>query len=118
MGDLLDDYSQAYKQHRRGDVVEGVIVRMDRDEVLVDIGAKSEAVVPLHEIPRSFTEGKNALHVGSEVLAYVLQPEDPEGKVVLSLSRAVAERGWRDLDKLRDEAAQSRARLPSTTRAA
>ena len=104
MGALLDDYySQAYKQHRRGDVVEGVIVRMDRDEVLVDIGAKSEAVVPLHEIPRSFTEGENALHVGSEVLAYVLQPEDPEGKVVLSLSRAVAERGWRDLDKLREE---------------
>jgi small subunit ribosomal protein S1 len=104
MGALLEDYyPQAYKRHRRGDVVEGVVVRMDRDEVLVDIGAKSEAVVPLHEIPRSFMGGENALHVGSDVLAYVLQPEDPEGKIVLSLSRALAERGWRDLDKLREE---------------
>jgi len=103
MGDLLDDYSQAYKQHRRGDVVDGVVVRMDREEILVDIGAKSEAVVPLHEIPRSFMEGDDALHVGSEVLAYVLQQEDTEGRVVLSLSRAVAERGWRDLERIRED---------------
>jgi small subunit ribosomal protein S1 len=103
MGDLLDGYSESYRQHRRGDVVDGVVVRVDRDEVLVDIGAKSEAVVPLHEIPRSFMEGDEPLHVGSEVLAYVLQPEDPEGKVVLSLSRALAERGWRDLEKVREQ---------------
>jgi small subunit ribosomal protein S1 len=103
MGDLLDGYSESYRQHRRGDVVDGVVVRVDRDEVLVDIGAKSEAVVPLHEIPRSFMEGAEPLHVGSEVLAYVLQPEDPEGKVVLSLSRALAERGWRDLEKVREQ---------------
>ena len=43
------------------------------------------------------------MHVGSEVLAYVLQPEDPEGKVVLSLSRALAERGWRDLEKVKEQ---------------
>jgi small subunit ribosomal protein S1 len=48
-------------------------------------------------------EGEEAVHVGSEVLAYVLQPEDPEGKVVLSLSRALAERGWRDLEKVKDQ---------------
>jgi small subunit ribosomal protein S1 len=78
-------------------------VRMDRDEVLVDIAAKSEAVIPLHEIPRSFMEGDEPLRVGSEVLAYVIQSEDPEGRVVLSLSRARAERGWRDLEKLREQ---------------
>ena len=103
MGDLLDGYTESYRQHRRGDVVDGVVVRVDRDEVLVDIGAKSEAVVPLHEIPRSFMEGESPLRVGSEVLAYVLQPEDPEGKVVLSLSRALAERGWRDLEKVKEQ---------------
>jgi small subunit ribosomal protein S1 len=101
MSDLLQDYSQPYKRHRRGDVVEGVVVRVDREELLVDIGAKSEAVVPLHEIPRSFMTGDDSLHVGSQVLAYVLQPEDSEGKVVLSLSRAQVERAWRDLDKMR-----------------
>lgn len=105
MGALLADYSQAYRQYRRGDIVEGVVVRLDRDEVLVDIGAKSEAVVPLHEVPRFMLEGPEALRVGSEVLAYVLQPEDPEGRVVLSLSRALAERGWRELEKIREQGA-------------
>jgi small subunit ribosomal protein S1 len=103
MGDLLEDYSQPYKRHRRGDVVDGVVVRVDRDEVLVDIGAKSEAVVPLHEIPRSFLTGEDPLRVGSEVLAYVLQPEDSEGKVLLSISRAQAERAWRNLEKMRED---------------
>ena len=103
MGALLDDYSQAYRQYRRGDVVDGVVVRVDRDELLIDIGAKSEAVAPLHEVPRFMLEGDEPLRVGSEVLAYVLQAEDQEGRVVLSLSRALAERGWRDLEKLRDE---------------
>jgi small subunit ribosomal protein S1 len=103
MGDLLDDYSQPLKHYRRSDIVEGVIVRMDRDEVLVDIAAKSEAVIPLHEIPRSFMESEEPLRVGSEVLAYVVQSEDSEGRVVLSLSRARAERGWRDLEKLREQ---------------
>lgn len=105
MGALLADYSQAYRQYRRGDIVEGVVVRLDRDEVLVDIGAKSEAVVPLHEVPRFMLEGDEVLRVGSEVLAYVLQPEDPEGRVVLSLSRAMAERGWRELEKIREQGA-------------
>jgi small subunit ribosomal protein S1 len=103
MGALLDDYTESrYKQHRRGDVVEGVIVRMDRDEMLVDIGAKSEAVVPLHEIPRGMMDGPDRLRVGSDVLAYVLQGEDQEGRVVLSLTRAQAERGWRELERLRE----------------
>jgi small subunit ribosomal protein S1 len=103
MGDLLEEHSQAYRQYRRGDIVDGIIVRLDRDEVLVDIGAKSEAVVPLHEIPRGMMDGEHGLRVGSDVLAYVMQTEDPEGRVVLSLSRAQSERGWRDLEKLKDE---------------
>ena len=102
MGDLLDDYSQPFRQYRRGDIVDGVVVRTDRDEMLVDIGAKAEAVVPLHEIPRGMMEGDERLRVGSEVLAYVMQAEDPEGRVILSLTRAQSERGWRELEKLKD----------------
>ncbi|MCC7106268.1 MAG: S1 RNA-binding domain-containing protein [Chloroflexi bacterium] len=101
MDALLSEQAQGYKQLRRGDVVDGVVVRVDRDEILVDIGAKSEAVVPLHEIPRWMQEG-DGLRVGQDVLAYVMQPEDPEGRVVLSLSRAQAERGWRQLEKIRE----------------
>jgi small subunit ribosomal protein S1 len=103
MGVLLEGFSETYKRHRRGDVVDGVVVRVDRDEVLVDIGAKSEGVVPINEIPRSFMEGEKALAVGSQVLAYVIQGEDAEGRVTLSLTRALAERGWRDLEVLREQ---------------
>ena len=94
MGDWLAEHEQSVRQWRRGEVVEGVVVRTDRDEFLVDIGAKSEAVVPLGEVPQT-----EVPTVGETVLAYVLSSEDQEGRVVLSLTRARAERGWRNLQK-------------------
>jgi small subunit ribosomal protein S1 len=77
---------------RRGEIVEGVVVSADRDGFLVDIGVKSEAVMPLSEVPQSEVPS-----VGETVLAYVLAGEDQEGRVVLSLTRARPERGWRNL---------------------
>src|SRR5688572_5560858 len=94
MGDWLAEHEQSVRQWRRGEVVEGVVVSADRDEFLVDIGAKSEAVVPLGEVPQTEVPS-----VGETVLAFVLSPEDQEGRVVLSLTRARAERGWRNLQK-------------------
>src|SRR5438046_6743703 len=94
MGDWLAEHEKSVRQWRRGEVVEGVVVSADRDEFLVDIGAKSEAVVPLSEVPQSEVPS-----VGETVLAYVLSGEDQEGRVVLSLTRARAERGWRNLQK-------------------
>jgi len=94
MGDWLAEHEQSVRQWRRGEVVEGVVVSTDRDEFLVDIGAKSEAVVPLGEVPQTEVPS-----VGETVLAYVLSSEDQEGRVVLSLTRARAERGWRNLQK-------------------
>lgn len=101
MGDWLAEHEQSYRHHRRGEVVEGVIVRTDRDEFLVDIGAKSEGVVPAHEIGQG--PDADALRVGETVLAYVLSGEDQEGRIVLSLTRAEAERGWRRLQKVFEE---------------
>lgn len=98
MGDWLAEHEQSVRQWRRGEVVEGVVVSADRDEFLVDIGAKSEAVVPLGEVPQT-----EVPRVGETVLAYVLSSEDQEGRVVLSLTRARAERGWRNLQKRFDE---------------
>ncbi|MBI4494330.1 MAG: S1 RNA-binding domain-containing protein [Chloroflexi bacterium] len=95
MGALLKEHEPGSKL-RRGDIVDGTVVRVDRDGVLVDIGAKSEAVIPVHEIPPQELE---ELETGSPVVAYVLQPEDHEGHAVLSLARAQAERGWRRLQK-------------------
>ncbi|MBO0777425.1 MAG: S1 RNA-binding domain-containing protein [Ktedonobacteraceae bacterium] len=80
---------------KRGDVVKGVIVRIDQDEILVDIGLKSEGVLSTKELPASGYGSFNELHLNDEVLVYVIQPETADGHAVLSLKRAAAERQWR-----------------------
>jgi small subunit ribosomal protein S1 len=80
---------------KRGDVVEGVIVRIDQDEILVDIGLKSEGVLSTKELPANGYGSFNELHINDKVLVYVIQPETQEGHALLSLKRAHAERQWR-----------------------
>jgi len=80
---------------KRGDVVEGVIVRIDQDEILVDIGLKSEGVLSTKELPASGYGSFNELHLNDKVLVYIIQPESSEGHAILSLKRANTERQWR-----------------------
>src|SRR5713226_4691982 len=80
---------------KRGDVVEGVIVRIDQDEILVDIGLRSEGVLSTRELPASGYGSFNELHINDRVLVYIIQPETSEGHAVLSLRRANTERQWR-----------------------
>src|SRR5229473_8618027 len=80
---------------KRGDVVDGVIVRIDQDEILVDIGLKSEGVLSTKELPATGDWSFNELHLNDKVLVYVIQPETQEGHALLSLKRANAERQWR-----------------------
>ncbi len=80
---------------KRGDVVEGVIVRIDQDEILVDIGLKSEGVLSTKELPANGYGSFSELHLNDKVLVYVIQPETSEGHAVLSLKRANTERQWR-----------------------
>ena len=80
---------------KRGDVVDGVIVRIDQDEILVDIGLKSEGVLSTKELPATGDWSFNELHLNDKVLVYVIQPETPDGHAILSLKRANAERQWR-----------------------
>ena len=80
---------------KRGDVVEGVIVRIDQDEILVDIGLKSEGVLSTKELPASGYGSFSELHMNDKILVYVIQPETSEGHAVLSLKRANTERQWR-----------------------
>jgi small subunit ribosomal protein S1 len=104
MAQLLDDPSNEVKSLKHGDVVEGTVVRIDPDEILVDFGGKSEGVVSNRELmsrrgPRDGEETRQELKVGDEVLVYVLQPESPEGHAVLSLRRAGLERKWRAMQE-------------------
>src|SRR5258707_4327640 len=80
---------------KRGDVVDGVIVRIDQDEILVDIGFKSEGVLSTKELPANGYGSFSELHLNDKVLVYVIQPESSEGHAILSLKRANTERQWR-----------------------
>ncbi len=99
MAELLAEQDTDIKSFKHGDVVEGSVVRIDKDEILVDIGAKSEGVVSNRELFGRHGEGQPTLNVGDVVLVYVLQPESPEGHVVLSLRRAGLERKWRAMQE-------------------
>src|SRR5579863_1744673 len=80
---------------KRGDVVEGVIVRIDQDEILVDIGLKSEGVLSTRELPPNGYGSFNELHLDDRILVYIIQAETQDGHALLSLRRANAERQWR-----------------------
>ena len=92
MEELLAEQSADIRSFKHGDVVEGTVVRIDKDEMLVDIGAKSEGVVSNRELYGRNAESAPVLAIGDTVLVYVLQPESQEGHVVLSLRRAGLER--------------------------
>ena len=96
---------------KRGDVVEGVIVRIDQDEILVDIGLKSEGVLSTKELPATGYGSFNELHLDDKVLVYVIQPETPDGHALLSLKRANAERQWRIAEEQYKNAELLKARV-------
>ncbi|HLY30485.1 MAG TPA: S1 RNA-binding domain-containing protein, partial [Ktedonobacterales bacterium] len=92
---LLEEQDAQIKSIKRGDVIEGQIVRIDQDEILVDIGLKSEGVLSTKELPAQGYGSLAELNVGDTVLVYIMQPETPEGHAVVSIKRARQERQWR-----------------------
>ena len=102
MEELLTEQSTEIRSLKHGDVVEGNVVRIDKDEILVDIGAKSEGVISNRELYGRNAESQPELNIGDVVLVYVLQPESPEGHAVLSLRRAGLERKWRAMQEQLD----------------
>ena len=88
------------RQLRRGEVVEGLVMNVEREGVLVDlvdIGSKSEGLVPTHEMHSMGSDPLSRVSVGDSLLVYVLQAETEEGQVLLSIDRARGEQGWRVL---------------------
>ena len=78
-----------------GDLVDGTIVKIERDEVLVDIGFKSEGVIPVRELSiRKDADPSELVEVGDKIEALVLQKEDKDGRLILSKKRAEYERSW------------------------
>jgi small subunit ribosomal protein S1 len=96
----LSDPSHDYRTLKYGDVLDGVIMRIDRDEILVDIGSKSEGIVPAKEFSSLTPEERQNLQVGQSILVFVVQPENPEGHPVVSIDRARQEKSWRKLQEI------------------
>src|SRR5215216_5011000 len=96
----LADPSHDYKTLKYGDVMDGVIMRIDRDEILVDIGSKSEGVVPAREFSSLTSDEKQNFAIGESVLVFVVQPENQEGQAVVSIDRARQEKSWRRLQEI------------------
>lgn len=99
MEQYLQDPANDYYNLQYGDTVDGVVMHVDRDELLVDIGSKSEGIVPSKEMSSLTSEEKDEIKVGDEVLVFVVQPEDKEGRAVLSLDKARQEKSWRRLQQ-------------------
>ena len=110
IADVPDDLSaqdfaaaieQTVFEFKEGDIVAGVVVRVDPDEVLVDIGYKSDGVIPPHELSvRNSVDPTKVVKVGDEIEALVLQKEDDEGRLVLSKKRAQYERAWGRIERI------------------
>ena len=87
-----------------GQLVEGTVVKVDRDEVLLDIGYKSEGVIPSRELSiRNDVDPNEIVSLGDKIEALVLTKEDKEGRLVLSKKRAQYERAWGTIEKIKEE---------------
>ena len=98
-GQMVPDYDATITEFSEGDVVTGRVVRIDKDEVLIDIGYKSEGVIPVAElsIRRSVDPG-DEVEMGEEVDALVMQKEDADGRLILSKKRARFEKAWKRIE--------------------
>jgi small subunit ribosomal protein S1 len=86
-----------------GDIVKGTVVKVDKDEVLLDIGFKSEGVIPARELSiRHDVDPGEIVSLGEEIEALVLQKEDKEGRLVLSKKRAQYERAWGTIERIKE----------------
>src|SRR5690348_11492679 len=101
--ELLAAVDGTIKPFNDGDIVEGTIVKVDRDEVLLDIGYKTEGVIPSRELSiKHDVDPNEVVKVGDEIEALVLQKEDKEGRLILSKKRAQYERAWGTIEEKKD----------------
>ena len=99
-----DAYTSTMVLVEDGQLVEGTVVRVDRDEVLLDIGYKSEGVIPARELSiRNDVDPGEIVSLGEKIEALVITREDKEGRLVLSKKRAQYERAWGKIEQLKEE---------------
>jgi small subunit ribosomal protein S1 len=101
--DFLAAVEATLKFFNDGDLISGTVVKIDRDEVLLDVGYKTEGVIPSRELSiRHDADPSEIVNIGDSVEALVLQKEDKEGRLILSKKRAQYERAWGDVEKIKE----------------
>ena len=100
---FLEAIDATIKYFNDGDIVTGTVVKVDRDEVLLDIGYKTEGVIPSKELSiKHDVDPFEVVSVGDEIEALVQQKEDKEGRLILSKKRAQYERAWGTIEKIKE----------------
>src|SRR5437773_2069361 len=103
-GELVPDYESTFPTINEGEVVHGTVVRVDKDEVLVDIGYKSEGVIPVSELSiRRSVNPADEVSLGDEIAALVMTKEDAEGRLILSKKRARFELAWKAIETAHEQ---------------
>jgi small subunit ribosomal protein S1 len=97
---LLDQFQAKVSSFEKDQLVTGKIISISDREILVELGAKSEGIVSSKDIEALPKDVRSSLREGDEVFAYVVQPEDANGNVVLSMSKAISEKDWRYVEEL------------------
>ena len=98
-GEIVPNYDATINIFNEGDIVTGSVVRIDKDEVLVDIGFKSEGVIPVCELSiRKSVNTADEVTMGEEIDALVMQKEDSDGRLILSKKRARFEKAWKRIE--------------------
>jgi len=99
--ELAKAYEETIKSFEEGDIVAGKVVQVDKDEVLLDIGYKSEGVIPARELTiKHDIDPRQIVNIGDEIEALVTQKEDKEGRLILSKKKAQYERAWGQIEKV------------------
>ena len=98
-GEIVPNYDITINVFSEGDIVTGNVVRIDKDEILVDIGYKSEGVIPVNELSiRKNVNTSDEVHLGEEIDALVMTKEDADGRLILSKKRARFEKAWKRIE--------------------
>ena len=101
--DFIKAVDSTIKNFGDGDLVEGTVVKVDHDEVLLDIGYKTEGVIPSRELSiKKDVDPDEVVEVGDTIEALVVTKEDKEGRLILSKKRAQYERAWGDIEKIKE----------------
>ena len=98
MDELIEEFLP-HKPLKRGEILDGKVMSVNDNGLLIDIGYKSEGFIPTREMKTLVSDEDKDINIGDEVIAYVVNPETNSGSSVLSIDRARGEQGWRVLEK-------------------